>query len=255
MFAKNIIGNLSFLNFGRVPAQDIKMKLPETAVVTTAPASTGKENNGNKIEIPNNARTNMNRVSERRVPERIDVNPDMEWVKLPLSSGGWMLPPNPYGDGVDHINVNIEAKTELGRMLSHFYYSPFVHPMYGNFTSIESFWQWIKSVERPESIRTMSAASAKKEGRGLLKRKVPQFYEVIADANYLRIVQNPEIYEALMLSELPFDTHYRNTGGLAKRPQDAVKMIKQFEQIRYWLKNNIQPPELDYERILYTDAD
>lgn len=225
-------------------------KLKEPARAIAKPDAEKKP----EAELPGHAIVAMTRVSEPRKPERLNANPDMEWVRLPLSSRGYLLPANPKLDGVEHINVNIRAETRIGQMLSHFWYSPFVHPMYGKFANMEAFWQWLKSKERPEAIRTMSAANAKKEGQHLDKRKVPMFYEAIADANYLRVEQNLDIYEALMKSDLPFDTYYLNPQGLPTRPQDSVKMIKQFEQIREWFKNGEERPVLDYEYILYNDA-
>lgn len=253
MLSQSFFKNIGLLNFGQQPKIEITAKKPEAPQPT---ANTGKEVVIDlPRELPSHAVVSALRVSEPRTPERLNANPDMQFVKLPLSKGGYLLPPNPTRDGIDHINVNIDAETEIGKMLSHFFYSPFIHPMYGRFANLEAFWQWIKSVERPEVIRTMSAPNAKKEGRHLEKRKVPQFYEVIADANYLRITQNHTIYEALMNSTLPFDTYYLNASGMATRPQDSVKMIKQFEQIRHWLRHDIAPPELDYKHILYSNAD
>lgn len=235
---------------------DVKMKQPSvlTPLKNIEEVKPAEAKVIDTSQLPGHAIVALTRVSEPRKPERVSANPDMEWVFLPLSSKGYLLPPNPTGDSITHINVNIRSETELGRMLSHFYYSPFEHPMYGKFSCIEAFWQWIKSKERPEAIRTMSAANAKKEGHHLDKRKVPMFYEVIADANYLRIVQNVEIYEALVQSELPFDTYYRNPAGMPTRPQDCVKMIKQFEQCREWLKTGVERPALDYDFILHNDA-
>lgn len=245
--------------FGLNPTQVVDVKMKQQPVLT--PPKKLEEVNKPPVEkvidtsqLPGHAIVALTRVSEPRKPERVNANPDMEWVHLPLSSKGYLLPPNPTGDSITHINVNIRSETELGRMLSHFYYSPFEHPMYGKFSCIEAFWQWIKSKERPEAIRTMSAANAKKEGHHLDKRKVPMFYEVIADANFLRIEQNIEIYERLVQSTLPFDTYYRTTGGMPTRPQDAVKMIKQFEQIRELMQKGLPRPELDYDYILHNDA-
>ena len=46
----------------------------------------------------------------------------------------------PLNDGVDHINIYSRGKTQLGRMLSNFYLSPFNHPVYGGFNTVEGFY-------------------------------------------------------------------------------------------------------------------
>jgi hypothetical protein len=48
----------------------------------------------------------------------------------------------PEEDGVTHINIYSKGKTELGRWLTNFSYSPFNHPEYGKFLSMEGFWYW-----------------------------------------------------------------------------------------------------------------
>lgn len=52
---------------------------------------------------------------------------------------------NPDEDGVTHINIYSKGKTELGRWLTNFSYSPFNHPEYGKFLSMEGFWCWVST--------------------------------------------------------------------------------------------------------------
>jgi hypothetical protein len=48
-------------------------------------------------------------------------------------------------DGVGHINVAPNGKTELGRLLYIGALRPFVDPQYGYFASIVAFWVWYDS--------------------------------------------------------------------------------------------------------------
>jgi hypothetical protein len=43
----------------------------------------------------------------------------------------------PSEDGVTHINVYSRGNTELGRLLSNFAHTPFSHPEFGEFASVE----------------------------------------------------------------------------------------------------------------------
>jgi hypothetical protein len=49
----------------------------------------------------------------------------------------------PSEDGVTHINVYSRGNTELGRLLSNFAHTPFSHPEFGEFASVEGFWYWL----------------------------------------------------------------------------------------------------------------
>ena len=52
---------------------------------------------------------------------------------------------NPDNDGIDHINTYSKGKTELGKLLTNFAHTPFVHPKYGEFQSVEGFWYFKKT--------------------------------------------------------------------------------------------------------------
>ena len=52
---------------------------------------------------------------------------------------------NPEDDGITHINIWFQGKTELGRMLSHFYELPFTHPFFGDFKTMEGLWRYIQN--------------------------------------------------------------------------------------------------------------
>ena len=48
-------------------------------------------------------------------------------------------------DGITHINVYSQGKTELGKFLSNFTYSP-VETIHGKFLSLEGYYHYIKSI-------------------------------------------------------------------------------------------------------------
>lgn len=122
----------------------------------------------------------------------------------------------PNGDGVTHINIYSKGKTHLGRMLSNFGHTPFKHPKFGYFSSIEAFWYWLSLGGKDDSLRTLHGFQAKKNGQAvrdaILKNgnKVPHvehFKACIKSAILAKIEQNPDLAAMLKNSSLPL-THY-----------------------------------------------
>ena len=118
---------------------------------------------------------------------------------------------DPELDGISHINTYSKGKTELGRMLSNFYYAPFEHPEFGKFDSVEGFWYWYQTGQQHEVLRGLHGYKAKQEGKKYerVDIDVEYFYEKVLECIGLKIINSPEIYEALKLSTLPFVHYYR----------------------------------------------
>lgn len=155
----------------------------------------------------------------------------------------WPSAMNLVKDGVDHINVWDAAETELGKLLCNNSPLSFVHNVLGKFYSIESFWHYIQSVERDDSIRTMYGPALKSFSRRSQSQQVKNFRAVIIDAAYQRIKQYPALAEAMAESTLKFECYYidRNAGGLRVRPNFFKWLILGFEEIRLALKENREP--------------
>lgn len=145
---------------------------------------------------------------------------------------------NPLSDGIDHINIYSKGRTKLGLLLSNFSRTPFVHPGYGKFQSMEGFWYWL-GTDKNDIFRTLYGYEAKKEGMKHKKKPTNDFEDRIKIALRLKVEQNPEIKELLMLSTLPFK-HYYYYGTI-----DNCKIIetksgdwlsKCYEEIRAELK-------------------
>lgn len=120
---------------------------------------------------------------------------------------------NPEEDGVTHINVYSKARTELGRLMSNFTYSPFVHPQHGNFDSIEGYWYWLST--GADRLRKLSGYKAKKLGRELRgadwspkEDLFTNFQECIKTAITEKIITNDRLRELLADSTLPFVHYY-----------------------------------------------
>lgn len=70
---------------------------------------------------------------------------------------------DPNEDGVTHINIYSQGKTELGRMLSNFYKCR-IDTKDGVFNSVEGYWYWlgIEDCKEKDALKTLSGYQAKK---------------------------------------------------------------------------------------------
>lgn len=125
-----------------------------------------------------------------------------------------LIPYEPDGDGVTHINVYSKGKTELGRLLSNFAHTPFEHYKHGHFSSIEAYWYWLSTGMTHDELRGLYGFDAKKLGLALRtaagdveRPLVKDFNAMIKQAILIKIESTPKLRELLHYSELPL-THY-----------------------------------------------
>ncbi|AMM43911.1 hypothetical protein FDG95_gp348 [Pectobacterium phage vB_PcaM_CBB] len=148
---------------------------------------------------------------------------------------------NPEEDGITHINIYSQAKTELGRMLSNFYYSPFTFEPYGEFASGESFWYWYLTGQQHNSLKTLHGFEAKKEGRKYRNDRLDvlgltnEDLEVMEQMLVHKIAYNPNIAKLLKESTLPF-VHYYSYHGRVIVPDGVDWLSTSYEDIRTVLK-------------------
>ncbi len=115
-------------------------------------------------------------------------------------------------DGITHLNIYSQGKTELGRKLSNFSRFRFTCED-GTFESIEAYWHWLGLPDSPEreSLRKMYGFQAKKVGGELRKQndrvEVPDFERRIMAAIRLKM---ETLQEMLMtdIGRLPFEHYY-----------------------------------------------
>lgn len=157
--------------------------------------------------------------------------------------------PIPEEDGITHINAHPTSKIELGKLLSQWAHTPFIHPFYGPFTSIEGFWYWLRSSVRDDKLRYLSGKHAKGYGKVLPKNFYPEFWEDIHAAVWQKIIQNTNISQMLLDTTLPIRQYYVEdraieNGGVVvtKRiiigPRDYDKYIEGIEEARSALRED-----------------
>ncbi len=186
------------------------------------------------VEVDSTARQREGTLEQPSVPEElreVDATNSL-FVKL---------------DGCTHINVYSKGATELGRLLAHFTYSPFVHPYYGPFNSMEGFWYYIKARKPDDALRTLHGWEAKEYGKKLEHIRRPNFKELIVDANYHKVMQNPRLRDLMVASMLPFDHYYLyGPGKILIRPKGFEWLVGGFENIRTMAKTGQEPAPIDY---------
>jgi len=141
-------------------------------------------------------------------------------------------------DGVTHINVYSHGKTELGRLLSNFAHTPFHHPTFGWFESMEGYWYWLGTGMQHDDLRRYWGYEAKRIGKMYERATFPNFEELIEEGLYYKLLWHPEIQELIVNSTLPF-YHYYTYGGGAKiiMPSNTEWLLDCLEELRFNLKH------------------
>lgn len=155
------------------------------------------------------------------------------------------FPYAPVTDGFDHINILAgKAATVVGKRLSHFAPSPFIHPYYGAFQSMEAFWHYASTGFRHEELRGLVGLKAKQAAAGKRKYWYPEFCEDILAGNYQKIIQDESLANMVVESELPL-THYYLFGEepylRVVVPRESNWLVPGLENIRTALKEGQTP--------------
>lgn len=181
---------------------------------------------------------------------------------------------NPEEDGVTHINIYSKAKTELGRFLSNFSYSPIITED-GQFNSLEGYWYWLGTTHpEKDKLRKLSGFKAKQIGRDLKAldwQDSDEFKRKICNAITYKIT-NSKFKQEFFDSKLPF-CHYYNYGGKVVEPEDEKWVIEHIEKLRSmkeleyasienktdyknlieYIKNGTMDVDIDEDGFIYVD--
>ena len=143
-------------------------------------------------------------------------------------------------DGISHLNIYSRGKTELGRFLSNFALSPFIHPKFGSFNTVEGFWHYLRTGKKYECFRTLSGMDCKKISKQYEKQDCDNFQRYIKEAILLKIESNEKFKLLLKESTLPL-THYYYYGDESTYkivvPDNSKWLINYIEDIREYLNN------------------
>lgn len=134
----------------------------------------------------------------------------------------------PEDDGITHINVYSQGKTQLGQLLSNFAYTPFTHPEHGSFLCIEGWWYWIMTGD--EALRKTNGFKSKQLGKTLqVVRKHPT-PEELRVAYIAKLEQHSIIKKLLQENTLPL-AHYYVYGGKVVVPKEWLWTAELWTQL------------------------
>lgn len=147
---------------------------------------------------------------------------------------------DPEKDGVDFINIYSQGRTRLGRNLSHFARSQFVHPYFGPFQSMEGFWFYMKTGKKFDELRYLYGIRAKQLGRTLRTVHYPEFHEDILAGNYQKLLQDDGLRQAFTESTLPLTHYYLFKPKVAEHSNSQIKPVVIFPKNSDWLIDGLE---------------
>ena len=147
----------------------------------------------------------------------------------------------PFEDGIYHINIYSQGKTELGKMLSNFAKFP-IQTADGNFLSVEGYWYYLSISEnepRREELRTVYGFEAKRLGKEILlqtnngknSRRDENFEEKILKAIWYKFRRNAHLLKP-EYNSLPFEHYYNYNGKVINVKHKYLWMIEGITKMR-----------------------
>ena len=146
----------------------------------------------------------------------------------------------PKLDGITHINIYSKAKTQLGRMLSNFANTPFTHPVYGAFASIEGYWYWLSTGKTHDNLKNLCGLEAKHTGRKYKRVHYAEFESDVIEGLKCKLHQHPEIMKMFLESHLPFSHYYyygEETNPIVVENNKVTWIVNWFENYRRELRD------------------
>ncbi len=141
----------------------------------------------------------------------------------------------PADDGHTHVNIYSRGHTPLGRWMSNFAETPFMHPEDGPFKSVEGYWYWLTTGD--DHLRELVGLEAKLYGRDLPVMKVlgpAEFQRKIRLALEAKCAAYPEHLAQLrrVPKEKPLTHYYMIRGQTRMSPKEHAWLVDLWEDIR-----------------------
>lgn len=147
----------------------------------------------------------------------------------------------PEEDGITHVNIYSQGKTQLGRMLSNFDRFE-IETEDGTFNSVEGYWYWlsIEDCKEKEVLRNLYGYNAKKIGNDLKnrfnKRMDEDFENKILNAIWYKVRRNRYLFTE-DIKNLPFEHYYNFGGKIVNVKKKYLWMIEGIDKMRSYIIN------------------
>jgi len=152
--------------------------------------------------------------------------------------------PDPKMDNKDHIRIDLNAATRLGRLLPLLADVKVSHPTLGVFRTGQGLWEYLKIdqdvVERDiEELRVASGFDAKKISDKYQPKWNKALRNEIKLAMRSKIEDNEEIYKAFVESVLPFRYYHMLRNKKVIEPKETVWVAEWLNELRKELKEKV----------------
>lgn len=124
-------------------------------------------------------------------------------------------------DGEDHINTTIHARTKLGHHLHINALAPFRHPDLGSFKSLGGLWYFVSGGCQDQAFRNLHGNVCRIRGQEIPFREIEGFKYIIAEATWMKILQNQMLFDAMVENELPYKC-YTLVGEMKTHQTSAI---------------------------------
>jgi len=156
-------------------------------------------------------------------------------------------------EGVDHINISLASNHKLGRFLSTRFKTPFVHPEFGSFNSVEGLWQFltrhIDDEETETFVRTFFGSRNTRHLTKLEKKNVANFKEIIFEVMANKLNFSDEYSKILVKNKLPLQMYYLDTSGNQVVVPFSNWFIGQIDEIVTYLRTKDNEEFEDSEEV------
>jgi len=152
--------------------------------------------------------------------------------------------PDPKMDNIDHIRIDLNATTRLGRLLPLLADVKVTHPKFGVFRTGQGLWEYLKISDTItkrdlENLRVASGFEAKKISGSYQARWNKALKDEIKVAMRSKIDDNIEIFLEFVRSELPFRYYHRLRNLKVIEPSETVWLAEWLCELRDELKKEV----------------
>lgn len=158
-------------------------------------------------------------------------------------------PLNKVEDGIAHLNVGAAATTSLGEALSLTTNTELNHPFLGRFRTHEGYRHFLLYEQPNDNFRYVFGSTRVAVPKSVQKISRTHYHRLVIDGYYLKITQNPALYELFLANTLPFEQYYIvPISNLAVNHSTAPWHIEGLNLIREHLRQSAP-----YELVTYED--
>lgn len=134
-------------------------------------------------------------------------------------------------DGVDHIRIHLDAKTELGQKLSEFYIRPFVVEGYAEFNHLIGFSLYLRTGCKHSKFRHLPPKDCLEQSRRVRGIWRDDFEVEYSKGIVASLITDPELVRELKTSTLPLLIYNRKPGDVIGHKALVSRFYESYRQL------------------------